>query len=110
MEVMINVGSIYTPVKDRRERSKTTPAVLSSAWASSDGCCCAMFVNFSTLTVDALVSADMDRYGFEAHDEIVMTDYPERKNRVVLDSHRLETKLSMPPRSVVAYEFSPRAD
>jgi len=110
MEVMISVGSIYTPVKDRRERSKTTPTVLSSAWASGDGRCCAMFVNFSTLTVDALVSADMDRYGFEAHDEIVMTDYPERKNRVVLDSHRLKIKLSIPPRSAVAYEFSPRAD
>jgi hypothetical protein len=52
----------------------------------------------------------MDRYGFGAHDKIIMTDYPERKSRVVMESHRLKTKLSIPPRSTVAFEFSFRAD
>lgn len=108
VDVMISVGSVYTPVEDRRTRPKTTQAVLSSAWATGDGRCCAVFVNFSTHAVDALVSADLDRYGFEAHDEIVMRDYPEGKDWVVLESHRLGMKLSMPPRSVVGYEFSVR--
>jgi len=110
VEVKMSVGSIYTSFKDRRERSRTTPAVLSSAWASGDGRCCTVFVNFTNHTIDTLVRADMDSYGFESRDKIVMTDYPDRKSRTVLEAHQLETKLSLSPRSIVAYEFSPEAD
>jgi len=110
VQVVIDVGSVYTAVKDRREITKITPAVLSSAWASEDGRCCIILVNFSNHTVETMVRADIDRYGFQPHDRVIMTDYPERRNRVALDSHRFNTRLSMLPRSVVAYEFSLRAD
>ncbi|HYA21704.1 MAG TPA: DUF6259 domain-containing protein, partial [Thermoproteota archaeon] len=104
--VKIYVRSIYTAQDRVGETVRNSPAVLSSAWASYDGNVCVVLVNFTRDAVDAEFSIDLNEYGFESDDKITVSDYPNHGNRTRLPSHKLEKSVTLPSRSVVAYEFS----
>jgi len=103
--VKMYVRSIYTRPERTAEFTRDTPSVLSSAWGSEDGRRCVLLVNFTRGPVNAVVRMNLAEYGFEASERIVMRDYPEGAKETALDSHMFEQQVSLPGRSVVAYEF-----
>jgi len=104
--VKIYVRSIYTSTDRIGETVRNSPAVLSSAWASHEGSLCVVLVNFTRDPVNAKLSMDLDKYGFEPADKIAVSDYPNFGKRTVLSSHELEKDINMPGRSIAALEFS----
>jgi len=106
MAVKMYVRSIYTK-KDRiGEFTRETLPVLSSAWQSEDGRCCVVLVNFSRNPTDALLRVDLGKFGFEPRDKVTMREYPDGKRETELGAEKPEIPVSVPARSVLAYEFS----